>query len=126
MTKKIILAFASMMLAASSALAYGTITYTAAANYPSNTHVQAEYYVYYDAGTSFVVTVSGVGGGGGVAYAIANTQIMAIANSGGGPGTPFYATNSCTLGYAQGVNIRVDATASSSGAYTTSTVVANW
>lgn len=126
MIKKISLMLVSLTLAVSSVWA-GTTTYTVTST-ESNNHQRIQVDPWYSSGTVFTATMSGVGAGGGVAYALDyNGGTLALVNTGGGAGQPIYGTmTSSPLSASQTTHIMVYSGVSSSGAYLTSTVVANW
>jgi hypothetical protein len=126
MIKKIVSFVA--IIAASASLAWAT-TVAVSVSYPTHSSASDGLTASFNAGTTFTTTMSGVGEGGGVSYALnaINGQMLAITNTGGGPGQPFYESHtSSPLSSYTTVVLHVSLAVGSSGAYGTSSVTTNW
>jgi hypothetical protein len=127
MIKKISSVLAALVAATSSAFA--TQVFSISCSYPSNPSGSYTTNQFFIAGTIFTATMSGVGSGGGVAYAInpSTGVFLAFVNTGAGPGQSFYGTNtSSALTTGMTVGIDLNLSLGSTGAYGTSSVTTNW
>lgn len=109
--------------------AWATSVWTVSASYPGNPGGSQMYVGWFPSGTTFTATMSGVGAGGGASYAIdtSNGSALAFVNTGGGPGQAYYASQtSSALSTGTVVSISVNISASSSGAYGTSSLTSSW
>jgi outer membrane protein assembly factor BamB len=126
MMKKIIPLMA--IIAISASLAWAT-TVSISVSYPTHPSASDGLTANYPSGTTFTTTMSGVGEGGGVSFALdpSTGQNLAITNTGGGPGQPFYESHTSNpLTSSTTVILYVHLAVSGSGAYGTSSVTTNW
>lgn len=116
-------------LAAASCAFATTQNFITSVSYPSNPSGSLSQNQTFNNGTVFTASMSGVGDGGGAAYALllSNGTMLAFVNTGAGAGLPFSATNSSSpLSGSQLVGIHLNISVDTSGAYGTASVSATW
>lgn len=130
MNKKVIIGLAVGSILSSVALANLEIAVSANYNAGNPGGYVNSGYIWMAQGSTIWARMSGVGQGGGAAYAVDadNGTMIAMVNIGGGPGQPYSGLDQENVTASPGATVMMDAniSASSSGAYGTASVEASY